>query len=288
MVHVQDVDGAVGSALDVDRPEQRIGADDELAARICVPDLGQPVGLDDPGAADEPADRIREEQIAVQIRGVAIASHDLGAGRRREVIEVIGRQPDARQASLHVADAGRRVRNVEAFLPLIRNHERPVLNRNLEIGGAALAGRIHQPDLAVVIHRHAPLGTGRARGFADDASRRPAEAEGVVGAVDPVVQRPDEPALRLLHVAAPARAHARVEHLAPVRDAVAVGIRQPQHIVGVRLVGEDVLVERQIMRETTVVGEDGVPVNLPSPFVLSCMLIRLVGSCWRAASTSSM
>src|SRR6185503_3377830 len=107
----------------------------------------------------------------------------------------------------------------------------------------ALAGRVDQPYLAVVIHRHAPLGARGARGLTDDASRGPAETEGVVGAVDPVVQRPDESALRLLHVAAPTRAHARVERLALVRDAVTIGIRQPQHIVGVRLVREDVLVE---------------------------------------------
>ena len=57
-------------------------------------------------AADEPADRIREQEIAVHIRGVPVSAHDLGPGRRREVAQVVGRHPDAREAALHVADPG--------------------------------------------------------------------------------------------------------------------------------------------------------------------------------------
>jgi hypothetical protein len=219
------------------------------------------LGLDDLGAADEAADRVGEEQVPIQIGRIAIAADDLGPGGGREVAQAAGGHAHARQSALHVADAGGRVRDLETGLPLIVREQRAVLDRNLEVGGPALAGRIHQPDLPVVVHRHAPFGAGRARGLAQDAGRRPPETERVVRAVDPVVERPDEAALRLLHVPAPARADTGVEDLAPVGDAVAVRVHQQDDVIRVRLVGDDALVERQDhAREEQVVGEDGVAI----------------------------
>ena len=68
VVHVGDVDRAIGRRRDVDRPEQRIGAGDELRSGIHVAQLRQPFVLDDARAADQSADRLGDQQIAAQVR----------------------------------------------------------------------------------------------------------------------------------------------------------------------------------------------------------------------------
>ncbi len=120
------------------------------------------------------------------------------------------------------------------------------MNRNLEVHRPALATRVDEPHLSVVVLRESPLPAVRAGRLAQNAAGRPAEAERVVGAVDPVVETPDEPALLVFEVAVTAEADARVEDLARVGDAVTVGVSPLDHVVGLRLVDEDaVLVERQ-------------------------------------------
>ena len=136
-----------------------------------------------------------------------------------------------------------------------------------------------------------PLAAVRSGRLADDAGRRPAEAERVVGAVDPVVEAPHEPALLVLEVAVAADADAAVEHLALVGDAVAVRVRQLDHVVRGGLVGEDaVVVERQHHRAAA-------PACRRRPcacrrcrrrWCLPSALMRLRGSCWLVPSTSGM
>ena len=69
MVHVGDVERAVRRVADVHRPEQLIDARQELRVRIDVAQLRQPFDVLDRRAADQPADRLGEEQIALQVRG---------------------------------------------------------------------------------------------------------------------------------------------------------------------------------------------------------------------------
>ena len=138
----------------------------------------------------------------------------------------------------------------------------PYLDRLLKVHRPALAARVDEPHLAVVVHALAPLGAARRDGLPHDATRRPPEPERVVGRVDPVVEAQDEAALLVLHVAVAAAPDPREEHLPLVGDAVAVRVRVQDEVVRVRLVDEDPLVERQEHpRQQQVIDEDRVPVE---------------------------
>ena len=106
VVHVGDVDRAVGRGLDVDRPEQRIGAQDELRSGIDVAQLRQPFVLDDAGAANEAADRLADQQIALQVRRHPVRADDVGAGGGGEMIQAADRHADANHAALRVREPG--------------------------------------------------------------------------------------------------------------------------------------------------------------------------------------
>ena len=94
-----------------------------------------------------------------------------------------------------------------------------------------------EPHLAVVVLRHAPLRRARPGRFADDAVRRPADAERIDGAVQPVVHRPHQ--VRRLRLEAAAAPEARGEELLPVGDAVLVRVGVFPHLVFVGLGGQD-------------------------------------------------
>ena len=62
---------------DVDRAEQRIGADDELRSGYAFRSWSS-LGLHDLRPANKPAHGVGEQKVAVQIRRVSIRSNDLG------------------------------------------------------------------------------------------------------------------------------------------------------------------------------------------------------------------
>src|SRR5690606_28081035 len=126
----------------------------------------------------------------------------------------------ARHAALHVAETDDRIRNDEVLVVLVRHAVGAVLDRHLEVQRAAFATGTDEPHLSVVVHAEAPLAAIGARVLADNTGGRPADPERVVGAVDPVVEAPDEPALLVFEVAVAAHADARVPDLAPVGHAI--------------------------------------------------------------------
>src|SRR5204863_6130927 len=133
-------------------------------------------------------------------------------GRARRVV-----RRRRRTAALDAGDAagGRRARR-----------EGAVMDRELEIHRAALTARVDEPRLAVVVGAQAPLAAVGPGGLALEAARRPADAERVVGRVDPVVEVPHQARLLVLDVRVAALADAGEDHLALVGDAVAVGVGQ--------------------------------------------------------------
>ena len=173
-------------------PEQLIAARQELRVRIDVAQLGQPFDVVDRRAADQAADRLGEEQIALQIGGQPIAADDRRAGRRGEVIQVLRRHARAagcRPACRRCRATARRRRSPsrtrspspagssdwaaaaaaagadagDAAGGRRARRERAVVNRELEVHRAAFAARIHEPRLPVVVRRQAPLPAVRAR-----------------------------------------------------------------------------------------------------------------------------
>ena len=262
MVHVGDVDCAVRPQLQVDRAEQRIGPEDELRSGIDVSELREPSGLDDLRATDQASDRLGKEQVTVHVLRIAVGPHDLRAGGRGEVVQRAERLTDAAHAALHVADARRRPHGIESRLEAIVERQRPVLNRKLEVDRPALGAGVDEPHLAVIVRGQAPRRTVRRRWLTLDAIGRPAEAERVVGAVDPVVEAPDEAALLVLDVPVAADADAGIEDVPLVGHAVVVGIAVLDDVVRMRFVGEDaVLVDREDHpREQDVIDEHGMPV----------------------------
>ena len=264
MVHVRQVDRAVGRGRHVDRAEQRIGAGDELRSGIGVLEPRQALADRDLGAPHEAADGLGEEQVAAQVVGQAVAAEDVLAAGRGEVVEDADRHADAAHAALRVGVAAHvgRPHDAEVVLELVVDVEGAVLDRRLEVDRAALAAGVDEPHLAVVVLGQAPLAAVRRRRLLQHlALRRPAQAERVVGAVDPVVHRPDEAARLVLEVLADAPG-ALVEQLLLVGDAVVVGVGVLVDLVGVRLHRQDgVAIERRDeARRGHVVDEHGVAV----------------------------
>ncbi len=133
------------------------------------------------------------------------------------------------------------------------------MDGHLEVDGAALGARVHEPHLARVVLRQPPLPAIARRRFLADPSGRPPDAEGVVGAVDPVVEAPHEAALLVLQVAA--TTDAAVEEPLVVGNTVPVGVPVLVDVVAVGLHRQDAAVERQDEPgQHQVVDEDGVAV----------------------------
>ena len=116
------------------------------------------------------------------------------------MVEHANRHANAEHAALHVSDAGRRPRHFEPRLELIGDGEAAIDDRRLEIDRALFTASVDEPRLAVIVLRQSPLPAVGSGGFLQDAGRRPSDPERVVGAVDPVVHRPDEAALLVLEV----------------------------------------------------------------------------------------
>ena len=159
---------AIGPGLHVHRPEERIGPEDELRAGIGVAKLGQPVGLDDLRATDQSAHGLGEQEIAAKILRKSIATDDIRAGRRREVVEGAERLADPPHPALHIADPRSRPHRVEARLETVVQRQAAVLDRELEVDRAALPTCIDEPHLPVVVRGQAPGGAVRGRRLAKD------------------------------------------------------------------------------------------------------------------------
>ena len=132
-------------------------------------------------------------------------------------------------------------------------------DRRLEVDGPDLTAAVDPPHLAVVVLRRPPLAAVRFGLLAQDlAARRDAQAERVVGRVQPVVQRPGQAARLPFHVGD--AAVARIEHLPLVGDAVAVGIGELVDIPIVGLEHEEFAVakRKRNARQHQLVGEHGV------------------------------
>jgi hypothetical protein len=281
VVHVRDVHRAVRRIADVHRSKQLIDAVDELRSRIHVAKLGQAFDVLDLRAANQPADRLGEEQITLQIGRQPVAADNRRTGRRGEVIQVLCRHARAEEAALHVANAGRRPDHGEVLLEAVLHPRRtvgircgrrtaraaaarrrarrvrPVVDRELEVHRSAFAARVHEPRFPVIVRGKSPLAAVRRGRLAQEPGRRPPDPERVVGRVDPVVQVPEQARLLVLDVGVATLADAGEHDFALVGDAVAVGVGQLQQIVGVGLAGENhaILQRQDHARRHQLVGE---------------------------------
>ena len=257
-IHVDDVERAVGRSRHVDRAEKRIGRLDELVPEIRVAKLREPLGHDRLHAADDAADRLAVNQVALQIGGEAIAAIDVVAGGAGHAVERTVGHAHGAHAGLHVRDAHRRApRNLEVPLELFGDGEAAVVDGELEERRQAARAAL-EPHLAVVVLRRAPLRAVRRGRLAPDAGRRPAHAERVDRAVQPVVHRRVEERLLVLDVAGSAE-RAREERLL-FRDAVAIRVGELPHLVGIRLHRQHAVAAegQDEAREHELVDEDGV------------------------------
>ena len=230
-----------------------VGRSDELRALLLIDlaERGETFGVDRPDAADDAGDRLAIEIVALQIVRHPVRTHDVVAGGARHAAERQLARPDRTGARLIVPDAGDPIRHFESRLEELLvsgssaaggRKRQPVMDRQLEVAGKP-AGAALEPDPAGAVLRDAPLRVVRRGGFSQHAVRRPAHAKGVVGAVEPVVQAPEQAALLMLDVAGPAEAGG--EQLLLVRDRVPVAVGVLPHLVLIRLHRQDrVLAER--------------------------------------------
>lgn len=133
----------------------------------------------------------------------------------------------------------------------------------LEVHGTAFATGVDDPELAVVILGGTPLAAVAGDVLLDEFSVLPAQAVGVVGHVEPVVDPPGQAAGLVLEVA-PARA-AFIDGTLLVADSVSVSITIEKDIVGIRFPDEDPIVDgekeagkHQIVRKDTMLVKDAV------------------------------
>ena len=238
-IHVDQHQRAVRRVVNRDRAEQRIGGPHELRLRVCVLQLGEPLADDHLGAADDAPDRLVEEEIAGEVLRQPVAAVDLDPGGRGEVIEGSVRHADPVHAALLVGDAARsRPWHLEVGLEVVGDVERAVVNGRLKIDWPDLAATVDPPGLAVVVLGRPPLAAVRLGLFPQHLSaRRDAQAERVVGHVEPVVHRPGEAAGLPLHVRD--AADVRVEELFLVGDTVTVRVGVLEHVAVVGLERED-------------------------------------------------
>ena len=168
-----------------------------------------------------------------------MAAEDVVAGAGGGAVERAVGHPHGGQPALHVGDENRRApRDVQVLLELIGHAEVAVVDRQLEVSGHA-AGAALEIHLAVVVHCRAPLRVVAAGGLLPDrpAVHGGAGAEGVDGAVEPVVHGPEQARLLVLDVGEPAKAAG--EQLLLVRGAVVVGVGELPHLVRIRLHRQD-------------------------------------------------
>ena len=152
-------------------------------------------------------------------------------------------------------------------IELIRRVERAVVNRKLKVRRQPADARL-EPHLAVVVLRRAPLRSGRTGRLPNDAGGRPANAERIDGAVEPVVERPDEAAR--LATQRTAAAEVRREHGLLVGGAIAVRVGEAPQLVAVvlerqdrvRADRQDEAREQQLVHEHAVVLVDAVVVSI--------------------------
>ena len=277
-VGIDDVDGSVRRGRHIHGTEQVIGRSDELRTLVLIDltERGETFGVDRPDAADDARDRLAVEIVALQIVRHPVRAHDVVAGGARHAAERQLARPDRTGARLIVPDAGDAPRHFESRLEELLvsgssaahgRKRQPVMNRQLKVAGKS-AGAALEPDPAGAVLGDAPLRVVRRGGFSQHAVRRPAHAKGVVGAVEPVVQAPEQAALLMLDVAGPAEAGR--EQLLLVRDRVPVGVGVLPHLVLVRLHRQDrVLAERhhearehQLVEEHVVLLVDAVVVGI--------------------------
>ena len=219
--------------------------------------MRQSLGLDDLCAADETADGFADEQVALQVVRQTIGADDVVAGAGGEVVEHADRHAHAAHAALGVGHARDGPDRVEAGLAFVGRRQGAVLNRDGVIERSSFAAAADEPHFSVVILRDAPLAAVRPGRFANESARRPAETEGVVGAVDPVVEAPDEAVLLVFEVAVASGADAGVRHFAFVGDAVVVRVGEPEDVVRIGFVGEDdaILEWQHHARQNQLVGK---------------------------------
>ncbi len=293
VVHVGDIQRPVRSVADVHGAEQLIDARQELRARVHVAQLGEPFDVVDRRAADETPDGLGEEQLPFEVRRQAVAAEDRGARRGGKVVQVLRRHARAENPALHVADARRGPHHREILLePVLHprravrirprrrgrrrgvapaaaeaasprgwaRRERPVMNGKLEVHRPPFAARVDEPRLPVIVRRETPLPAIRARRLAEESRRGPADAERVVGRVDPVVHVPQQAGFLVLDVGVAALADPREDDLALVGHAVRVRVRPLHDLVGIGFAGEDdaVLKRQDHARRDDAIDEDGV------------------------------
>ena len=257
-IHVRDVDRAVRPGRRVGGTEQRVERTDELGAWVDILKLREALGLDRPEPADDASDHFAVEIVANQILRQPISTIDLITGGGRGVDQRAVGHASARQPRLDVADQDRRApHDVQIRLELIRRREVAVVHRELEVAGHA-AGATLEPDLAVVVLRHAPLGAVRPGWLFQEAVGGPPQAKRVDRAVKPVVHRPEQAGLLRFHVAR--TPEVRGEQLFLVGHSVGIGIGVLPHFVRVGLHRQDAVgaERRHEPREDQLVDEDGV------------------------------
>ena len=160
VVHVDDVQRAVGRRGQIHRPEPLVGRGDELAAlvRLLAAQHRAVVGHDD--AADQVAGRLGEEHVAVQFRGQPVAAIERRRAHCRERGERLVRPQDA------------------VLITAVHAGSRPDRPHGVEVAGierlVAAAGPHHARVARVVGCRHDVHEQRRGvRVAVDAAARRP-------------------------------------------------------------------------------------------------------------------
>ena len=217
----------------IDRPEVRVGGFDELVRVVVVADRGDALSLLGDDAADDAADGFAVEVVALQIRGQAMRADDVAAGGAGGAPQRSVGHPGGAESPLHVGNAHRRApgdaelgihhRLTAAAATAAAAAEVAVDDRELPVGRNAARAPL-EPQFAVVVLRHAPLRAVAAGGLFDHgAAGNLPGAEGVDGAVQPVVQAVGQEGLFVLDVGEPPPAG--VEELLLVGHPIAVRVR---------------------------------------------------------------
>ena len=194
-------------------------------------------------APHQPAHRLAEEQVSAQFRGQPVAAEKLRAARRREMVQRLVLLAKAPAPALHIRQPDRRPHDLEARRELPRRIEAAIEDRLLKTPRPLLATRVHEKQLAEIVLAQPPLPAVPRDLLLHRARGRPAQAVVVVGRVEAVIERPDQP-VRLMLEISPAPA-SDVKRLLFVRDAVAIRVGVDEEIVRVCLAHDDApLVQR--------------------------------------------
>src|SRR6188768_3299740 len=134
------------------------------------------------------------------------------------MIQCSFRFTDADRAALEVAHADGRPDFLKAGCELFLGIEVPISRRGLERPDPLFATRAAINDVSVVVLPDAPLRVWCRDSLLNHSGRRPPQAEGVVGSVEPVIERPNQPAWLVLQV--PAARTTSIPELLFVGDSV--------------------------------------------------------------------